>query len=202
MDSPSGDGLSEASRVGLELSAHDAALIDSDGDWRSVYSSERRRIAGSEYGLSSEGLVGLFVRGVSSRLECRSHCLCDNSALLRGCSAENEEELAGGNDIAEPVPEPWVGFSRRPRALHAIVAALLAPGPSAGFEDECRGFEGFSPGRLVRKVVRIVCRSGLADLDALLSGVGIEGGDMTDLEGDGTGGARPSVSGTRISPAV
>ena len=46
-----------------------------------------------------------------------------------------------------------------------------------------------------------MCLSGLADLDALLSGVGIEGGDMTALEGDGDAG--PSVSALpRVSPAV
>ena len=62
------------------------------------------------------------------------------------------------------------GLVLSPRALHAALAALLAPGPSDGV-DEAPGVGRVSLSRLpVRKVVRSVCLSGLGDLSVSFPG--------------------------------
>lgn len=67
-------------------------------------------------------------------------------------------------DVEDGVSEGGVrcGRSLDPRALHASVAALLGPS-AAGRADFREGADAFSPNLEDRRVVRIVCFSGLGD---------------------------------------
>jgi len=85
----------------------------------------------SALALRLEGFTGLRVREVVSLLELVPHFLYTVSELLRGCS-DGKDGFESGRDSSWPSARPWSAGSRWPMP-HAITAALLAPGPSAGF---------------------------------------------------------------------
>lgn len=91
---------------------------------------------------------------------------------------------------------PCSVVSRCPNKLHASIAALFAPGPSAGFELDFRRVVFFSLERAVRRVVRRACLSGLDVRDVLFSGDNrdsVENWAVWDGEGEGGPGSTSAV---------